>query len=143
MKAGKLLHFARIGKREMPLRAVMILTLFLGSAAAATEPTEEQMRRLHQLRPASDPGKWIKDSDRPSPGMGGERGGITIFRLDIDQKGRAIKCTIVDSSGSPILDSKTCEVMLERARFKVPKAKKGEPWDATWFSRVRWQPLSR
>jgi len=72
-------------------------------------------------------GSWFSQNDYPPESrLRGEEGRVVIT-LDIDELGVPTKCRIAESSGYPTLDSKTCELALERGRFKPAKDKMGKP----------------
>jgi len=65
--------------------------------------------------------------------------GISVFKLDIDAHGMVSTCTILVSSGSSLLDVKTCRLMTIRARFSPGRDLKGRPSGGTFQSRIHWQ----
>jgi periplasmic protein TonB len=85
-----------------------------------------------------DPASWIKDKDYPRAAIKAEQSGTAGFRLDIDRKGKVKACTIVYSSGSPLLDAATCSVLLRRARFMPAIDAKGNRVPGHYSSRFRW-----
>jgi protein TonB len=103
------------------LAAAMIL-----AGAPATGPT-----------PRGSPGNWIMPDDYPhleSP----PPQSLVGYRLDVGADGHATGCTIVSSSGSPSLDSATCQLVARRARFVPAADAAGTPVAGTWSGRVHW-----
>ena len=76
-------------------------------------------------------------NDYPARALREGRQGTVTFRLLIDEHGLPEACNIVESSGTPELDNKTCELMMQRARFK-PAIKDGKPVKGNYTSRLRW-----
>ncbi len=64
--------------------------------------------------------------------------GTVNFRLNVDSWGRASNCTIVNSSGSAVLDNATCSAFLTTARFAPARNTLGENVGSTWESQMRW-----
>jgi protein TonB len=48
------------------------------------------------------------------------------------------ECTVTSSSGSPALDSTTCKLMRQRAKFTPAKNNRGEPTGDTVTNAIRW-----
>ena len=72
-------------------------------------------------------GSWFSQNDYPPESrLRGEEGRVVIT-LDIDERGMPTRCRIVESSGYPALDAKTCELALERGRFKPANDITGKP----------------
>lgn len=78
------------------------------------------------------------DNYPPSALRRGEQG-KTRFRLDINEKGRADNCQILESSGSPELDETTCDILIKRARFKPARDEAGRPVRGIHESTMTWQ----
>lgn len=88
--------------------------------------------------PAGNPGEWATSNDYPIQALREGREGITGFRIMVGPDGRPAGCDITSSSGSPDLDSVTCELLVERALFKPALDIKGKPTTGSYSSRVRW-----
>lgn len=88
--------------------------------------------------PAGNPGKWVTMEDYPFSALRSEAEGVTRFTLKIDAEGAPAECNVTNSSGHDDLDSTTCALMEERARFKPALDAQGKPVAATWSSSVRW-----
>ncbi|MCS6986791.1 MAG: energy transducer TonB [Sphingomonadaceae bacterium] len=65
-----------------------------------------------------------------------EQGAVTV-RVTIATDGRVRQCDVVQSTGFPRLDEKTCEVALRRWRYN-PAKEGNTPVEATITQRVRW-----
>ena len=59
----------------------------------------------------------FRDSDYPAAAQRSGAEGTVQARLEIDVSGRVERCTVVRSSGHPVLDSATCTILSSRARF--------------------------
>jgi protein TonB len=56
----------------------------------------------------------------------------------VGTNGRVTNCTITSSSGSSSLDSATCRIMKDRARFTPAHDSSGNPTTDSVSSRIRW-----
>jgi protein TonB len=89
-------------------------------------------------RPKGNPGLWVTNSDYPPEATAQKLSGMVAFRLQIGPDGRVEDCTITASSGHDVLDRKTCEVMIQRARFTPALDAQGNAVRGTFASRFRW-----
>lgn len=89
--------------------------------------------------PTSDPGSWILTSDYPTQQLEENITGTTSFSLSIDATGRVTDCQVIESSGDSMLDSKTCELVSERATFEPASNDEGTAVPGRYESRVRWE----
>lgn len=64
--------------------------------------------------------------------------GTVEYELSVSTNGRVEKCTIVESSGSPLLDETTCRLMSIRARFNPAQDGTGAPVLGVYRNRARW-----
>jgi protein TonB len=88
-------------------------------------------------KPKGNPGTWVRNSDYPKELKNGESG-TTQFRLHVSDKGKPVACDILRSSGHPVLDAKTCEIMMRRAEFVPAQSGYGKVTYGTYTSRMRW-----
>ena len=88
--------------------------------------------------PKGRPGDWVTTNDYPSRALREEREGTTGFRLTVGPDGRAQSCEVTSSSGSPDLDSATCDNLRRRARFNPATDGEGNPTTGSYSSRTRW-----
>ncbi len=79
------------------------------------------------VKPATPqmPAFWISDNDYPAAAKGAQ--GVVFAVFKVDTNGRVADCRPVTSSGSPILDQTTCQVIQERARYNPALDKEGKP----------------
>lgn len=92
-----------------------------------------------KLEARGTPGEWVTPEDYPSADLRAENQGTTSFELAVGPDGKATDCKVTNSSGFPSLDSKACQMLLRRARFKPQLGGDGQPMAATYRNRVRWQ----
>lgn len=109
--------------------------LSLVSIAAAPAPSAPK----HRATPLVSPGSWLTDADYPREAMRSETEGVTGFRLEIDRAGIPQRCVITSSSGSAVLDNATCDKLMARARFTLPKDAKGRAVSDVYNGRITWR----
>ena len=88
---------------------------------------------LMTATPVGSPGDWITTEDYPEEALKSGVEGTVDFSLSVTKGGAVSDCKILQSSGSEILDTETCSLLIERAQF--------EPAEATsnYQSRVSWK----
>jgi TonB family protein len=89
--------------------------------------------------PIGSPGRWVTNADYPLEETRRGIEGTTAFQLKISPQGVIEKCIIVRSSKSNVLDRRSCQLMLERAKFKPAIGADGQPMASFYVNRVRWQ----
>jgi TonB family protein len=80
----------------------------------------------------------VNDADYPDEAIRAGAQGMVGFSLDIAADGHVTACAIETSSGSPILDGTTCQIMTARAQFVPARDLKGRPTTDRVHARVRW-----
>ncbi|MGK2284862.1 energy transducer TonB [Pedomonas sp. V897] len=80
----------------------------------------------------------IGEDDYPSASLRAEEEGVTRVRFVVNAEGRVEQCSVVESSGHPRLDERTCELVVRRFRFE-PATENGKPVPETRTQSVKWQ----
>jgi protein TonB len=83
--------------------------------------------------------RLLTTDDYPRAALGNEEQGTVGIRLDIDAAGRVVSCTVTQSSGSDSLDTTTCQLMLERARFVPARNRRGHAVPDTYVQKIGWR----
>ncbi|HEX8263273.1 MAG TPA: TonB family protein [Allosphingosinicella sp.] len=112
-----------------------ILTLVaaaLGADAADSAPTGEPARARANLT------ALFSDADYPAAAIAAREQGTVEFMLEVAATGLVQGCTVTGSSGSEALDSATCGVLAQRARFTPARGPGGIPVPDRVKGRVRW-----
>ncbi len=99
----------------------------------------EQRSLTTPVKPSNYPGRWVTSDDYPRVDLAGGNEGIATFLLNIDAEGSKTGCQIVESSGFPTLDSRTCELLLKRATFYPAMDKAGKAVPSFYVNRILWQ----
>lgn len=92
-----------------------------------------------QATPVGNPASWFPADAYPPQAKAAGMEGRTAFSLNIDDKGRITGCNITSSSGSTLLDSRTCELLVTNARFKPATNAQGQAVAGTWNSAMVWK----
>ncbi|MGN6269281.1 MAG: energy transducer TonB [Sphingomonas sp.] len=89
--------------------------------------------------PIGNPASWFPADAYPPEAKAAGIQGRTEFKLELDPQGRITECDIAKSSGSPLLDSTTCALLVTNARFKPARDASGRAVPGTWQSAMVWQ----
>ena len=81
---------------------------------------------------------YIFDGDYPPESVRNREQGEVEFELDISPEGRAVNCRVIRSTTGRLLNLRTCQAMLVRARFRPARDQAGNPVADTISSRIRW-----
>lgn len=103
-------------------------------------PTGPGKRR--PAHPRIDLGALISPDDYPAAAIRARDEGIVDYRLDIDPAGGVTGCSITGSSGSAVLDSATCRLLLGRgrlARFAPARDRKGRRAAGSYSGSIVWR----
>lgn len=113
--------------------------VLLLAGAADPSPSTVEAASPAPLAPATNPGSWVTNDDYPAAAMRDEREGVTGFRLTVGPDGLPQRCEVIASSGHVDLDTTTCRLLMERARFQTRRDDKGVRIGGTYTNRIRWQ----
>ncbi|MET1110264.1 MAG: TonB family protein [Allosphingosinicella sp.] len=98
----------------------------------------EGPRTVEPARAKANLASYVSDEDYPSTAVRNEEQGTTRFRLAVGPDGKVKDCTVTSSSGSSALDSTTCKLMRQRAKFSPARNNRGEMTSDTYASAIRW-----
>ena len=101
-------------------------------AAAGAEP-EQRARSAHSLA------TLFTDEDYPAEAVRNGEEGRAGFRLDVGVDGRPTGCSIDSSSGSRLLNSTTCRLLMERARFTSARDARGKATTDSVAGAIVWR----
>ena len=80
----------------------------------------------------------IKGDDYPLEAIEKNEQGRVSMRLIVGSDGRVRECIIDRTSGSASLDSASCKIVMERARFEPARNAEGNPVTAEVTQRINW-----
>jgi protein TonB len=81
----------------------------------------------------------VSAADYPAAARAAKHSGRVGFILDVGANGRVTKCTVLESSGSGILDEATCRIMRERLLASPGRNAAGVAVPDTLRSRIVWR----
>ena len=107
------------------------LTLFVPAVSQAANPRDP------------DPGDSLvglaRPEDFPADAMRLNQHGTVTTSLLVGTDGRVKQCDVIESSKSPPLDKRTCEIFIERARFSPATDNHGKPTEGRYEQKVTWR----
>lgn len=120
---------------------LLIAAMLLPGAAMAQSATASSASAsgVAAATPIGNPASWFPADAYPPEAKAKGIEGRTAFSLDVDDKGRVTGCNITSSSGSPLLDSTTCMLLVTNARFKPAENAQGRDVAGTWSSAMVWK----
>ena len=92
----------------------------VGSVAAPLAP---QLRARSHTNLAA----YVTNNDYPIEALRRNEQGRVGFVLHVSAEGRVSDCAVTVSSGSALLDARTCQIMRNRARFQAARDAQGNP----------------
>jgi TonB family protein len=101
---------------------------FLAAATGAVAP-----------KPSVDPASWFSWDVYPAEAVNKGLEGSVDFEVDVDANGKPIACRIASSSGQPILDQATCDVIRLKARFNAARNSDGKPIAGQYSNTAVWR----
>lgn len=105
----------------------------------ATEQSSPKASERIVAVPINNSLEWVNPDDYPAKALREELEGTVIFNLSVDKYGLPSNCAIIKSSGHEILDTRTCETLMLRARFEPIKSKDNKFPKREYRSRVTWK----
>ncbi len=101
-------------------------------------PAPPAAKKVEPARARANLASYVSDEDYPSNAVRNEEQGTTRFRLTVGPDGKVRDCTVTGSSGSSALDSTTCKLMRQRAKFTPARNSDGKATGDTVTSAIRW-----
>jgi zinc protease len=112
------------------------------AAPAAPKPVTVLAPPPPVLAPPSpkpiDRAGWIVSTDYPAAARRLGLTGVVTYMLDVDAQGAVVACRIVRSSGAALLDTATCDLLPQRARFEPARDPQGRAFKSFFAGTVRW-----
>lgn len=88
--------------------------------------------------PQGNAANWVTTDDYPARDLREGNAGKTGYRLTIGSDGRVQSCVTILSSGHAGLDSATCRLLQQRARFRPATGPDGAATTGTYSGTVAW-----
>jgi TonB family protein len=119
------------------IRIALPLALALLAAAPAAASAEPQSTA--PARAKANLASLFSDEDYPAEAVRNHEQGPVAFSLSVGADGTPTACSVTASSGSAILDSTTCRLLMERARFEPARDARGRPATDSVHGRIVWR----
>lgn len=107
-----------------------------GGAGTIPSPTPSFTPTL--ARPRGNPGQWVSPLDYPASELRAEHQGVSRVRALIGIDGRVKDCSVVASTGFPLLDQTACRKLADRARFEPATDSSGARVEGSYTATIRW-----
>ena len=107
-------------------QTLLVIPLFILQLAVTTGPVPPPPRKegkIYQL---------FSNDDYPPEATANGWEGVVVVDLIIRADGQPRSCRIAQSSGHQVLDVKTCEIMIQRARFVPARDSNGRAVEDTF-----------
>jgi TonB family protein len=122
------------------LLRVAFLALAAAPAATAAPPSaRSESDSAGPARARTNLATLFSDEDYPPEAVRNHEQGPVAFRLSVGPDGRPTACAVTGSSGSAVLDSTTCRLLMERAHFEPARDKRGRPISDSVDGRIIWR----
>lgn len=108
-------------------------------AAAAPPPPPPPRSAVRPARPQVPLHRLFWAGDYPAEAVKAREQGVVGIRLYVGGEGRVTRCVVTGSSGSAVLDSTTCRLARERARFNPALDRNGRPAEDMVSARIAWR----
>jgi TonB family protein len=92
-----------------------------------------------RARPAAPLVTLFTADDYPAAALRAGQQGTVGYRLAVDRNGRVTNCVVTSSSGTWSLDSVTCRLVTERARFTPARNAKNKRVADVVHGRIQWR----
>lgn len=141
-KSGELWTYSLHHNRRFNLRSINDVSKLLdsceeGLAAEFGLPVEEQ-RKLAILPAENSKKRIFTTDDYPEAAIRKAIGAPTYGVVSIDASGKPTGCYIVEPSGSPEIDAKSCSVYLQRGHFKPARDLGGNAVRGLYPFHINW-----
>lgn len=137
IRARDRLAVVRVTAYALPM--VRILSLAIALLAAAPAAASAQPQPAASARAKANLASLFSDEDYPAAAIRNREQGPVAFSLSVGADGRPTACSVTGSSGSAILDSTTCRLLMMRARFEPARDAGGRPTTDTVSGRIVWR----
>jgi hypothetical protein len=91
-------------------------------------------------QPVTSPATWVSSSDLPRQFNNMPRPLTVEMGLNLNSSGVPTNCTVLSSSGEPLLDLQSCRVLMARARYTPARDSNGAAVPAFVSRNIRWSP---
>lgn len=102
----------------MPIRSIILAAAILGAAPVLAQVPDSKAAR--------DAKNWEAFQQLyPARAILAREEGLVAFKVRIDASGSPTECTVTHTSGHPLLDNETCQLIMKHATFNRPEGVSG------------------
>lgn len=116
--------------------SVNLLLLMVVLPTGVANAAQSQARDVQPTIPILE---LISSDDYPVEALSAGHQGSVRVRLAVGPDGLVKGCAVAESSGYESLDSNTCRILIERARFSPARDDRGRAIDGEYTQRVSWR----
>jgi TonB family protein len=99
----------------------------------------DQSRAGQVATPIKPLAKIYSPGDYPTDAVRKEDQGTVDLSLLIDETGKVVDCSVHSTAGVATLDTMSCYVIQQRAKFRPAIGTDGKPVRSVFFQRIRWE----
>lgn len=99
----------------------------------------EELEQRFEQGPKGDLQSSFNPEDYPAAAIRSMQQGTTGFLILVDEQGSPKDCTVHQTSGSAIIDARSCAIILSRARFSPAIGRDGKPAKSAYRKRITWR----
>jgi protein TonB len=114
----------------------MIYGLLMLAALQPADIAPDLLAAPHPRRPLA---ALIFPPDYPQALVGSGAQGRTVVRLGVAATGRVVRCEVLRSSGTAVLDATTCRLLAHRAAFVPGRDAAGNPVPGDYSGAIDWR----
>ncbi len=89
--------------------------------------------------PVGSVAEWFPADAYPPQARAKSQEGLTVYAVELDPRGRIMRCNVVQSSGSDLLDSTTCTLVISNGRFRPARDAAGKSVAGRYQGSMRWK----
>ncbi len=88
--------------------------------------------------PVKSPATWLHSGDFPVKALLAGHNGLIRFRLDVDELGHPVGCTVLYRTNPDEFADLSCKLLLKRAQFTAALDAQGKPVKSFYINSIRW-----
>lgn len=101
-----------------------------------SDPASEQSTLKERAK--GDLRGLFNSDDYPTQALLEDDTGTVAVAILIDEQGKVADCSVVATSGAPVLDAQTCAAITQRAKFQAAVGPNGKPAKDAYLQRITW-----
>lgn len=114
------------------------ITGWLGISVVLAAVSAQASARSAAVGLKGNTAQFFSADDYPPEALRLRQEGRVVAKLWVDITGKVASCTVTQSSGSPSLDQRTCEIALAKIVYEPALDRRGRPIAASTVLPVRW-----